>query len=47
VVDKEIIEGDQALVDVTFMDQRTGLILPTKTKLYKKNKAWRIYYFKD
>ena len=47
VVDKEIIEGDQALVEVTFVDQKTGLTLYTKTKLYKKNKAWKIYYFKD
>jgi hypothetical protein len=47
VVDKEVIEGDQALVEVTFVDQKTGLTLYTKTKLYKKDKAWRIYYFKD
>lgn len=47
VVDKEIIEGDEALVEVTFVDQKTGLTLYTKTKLYKKNKVWKIYYFKD
>ena len=47
VVDKEVIEGDQALVEVTFVDQKTGLTLYTKTRLYKKDKAWKIYYFKD
>jgi hypothetical protein len=47
VVNKEEIEGDQAMVEVTFVDQKTGLTLYTKTKLYKKDKAWRIYYFKD
>jgi hypothetical protein len=47
VVDKEMIEGDEALVEVTFVDQKTGLTLYTKTKLYKKDKAWKIYYFKD
>ncbi len=47
VVNKEEIEGDQALVEVTFVDQKTGLTLYTKAKLYKKDKAWKIYYFKD
>ena len=47
VVNKETIEGDQALVEVTFVDQKTGVTLYTKTKLYKKDKAWKIYYFKD
>ena len=47
VVDKEMIEGDEASVEVTFVDQKTGLTLYTKTKLYKKDKAWKIYYFKD
>jgi len=32
---------------VTFVDQKTGLTLYTKTKLYKKDKSWTIYYFKD
>jgi len=47
VVNKETIEGDEASVEVTFVDQKTGLTLYTKTKLYKKDKAWKIYYFKD
>lgn len=47
VVNKEEVEGDQALVEVTFVDQKTGLTLYTKTKLYKKDKVWKIYYFKD
>jgi hypothetical protein len=47
VVNKEEIDGDEAMVEVTFVDQKTGLTLYTKTKLYKKDKAWKIYYFKD
>jgi hypothetical protein len=47
VVNREVIEGDQALVEVTFVDQKTGLTLYTQTKLYKKDKTWKIYYFKD
>jgi len=47
VVNKEEVEGNQALVEVTFVDQKTGLTLYTKTKLYKKDKSWTIYYFKD
>ena len=47
VVNKEEVEGDQALVEVTFVDQKTGLTLYTKTRLYKKDKSWTIYYFKD
>jgi hypothetical protein len=47
VVNTETIEGDQALVEVSFVDQKTGFTLYTKTQLYKKDKAWKIYYFKD
>lgn len=47
VVNKESIEGDQAIVEVTFVDQKTGLTQYTKTMLYKKDNAWKIYYFKD
>jgi len=47
VVNKESIEGDQAIVEVTFIDQKTGLTQYTKTMLYKKDNAWKIYYFKD
>jgi hypothetical protein len=47
VVNKESIEGDQAVVEVTFVDQKTGLTQYTTTLLYKKDKAWKIYYFKD
>jgi hypothetical protein len=47
VVNREVIEGDQALVEVTFVDQKTGLTLYTQTKLYKKDGTWKIYYFKD
>jgi hypothetical protein len=47
VVNKEEIEGGEAMVEVTFVDQKTGLTLYTKAKLYQKDKAWKIYYFKD
>jgi hypothetical protein len=47
VVNKESIEGDQAVVEVTFVDQKTGLTQYTQTLLYKKDNAWKIYYFKD
>ncbi len=47
VVNKETIEGDQALVEVSFVDQKTGVTQFTRTLLYKKDKAWKIYYFKD
>jgi len=47
VVNKETIEGDQALVEVSFVDQKTGVTQYTRTLLYKKDNAWKIYYFKD
>ena len=47
VVNKEELQGDQALVEVTFVDQKTGLTQYTQTQLYKKDNAWKIYYFKD
>jgi len=47
VVNKEELQGDQALVEVTFVDQKTGLTQYTQTILYKKDNAWKIYYFKD
>ena len=47
VVNTEEIQGDQALVEVTFVDQKTGRTEYTKAKLYKKNNRWLIYYIKD
>ena len=47
VVNKETIEGDQAVVEVSFVDQKTGVTQYTRTLLYKKDNAWKIYYFKD
>ncbi|MCK4404227.1 MAG: DUF4878 domain-containing protein [candidate division Zixibacteria bacterium] len=47
VVDKEEIEGDSARVDVTFVDQKTGITKYTKARLYKKDNRWWIYYIKD
>ena len=47
VVNQESIQGDTALVEVTFVDQKTGITEYTKAKLYKKNKNWLIYYIRD
>ena len=47
VVNKEDIQGDQALVEVTFVDQKTGRTEYTKAKLYKRENRWWIYYIKD
>jgi hypothetical protein len=47
VVNKEEIEGDQAFVEVTFVDQNTGITEYTKTKLYRKDDRWWIYSIKD
>jgi hypothetical protein len=47
VVNKEDIQGDEALVEVTFVDQKTGRQEYTKARLYKKPEGWRIYYIKD
>jgi hypothetical protein len=47
VVNKEEIQGDQALVEVTFVDQKTGRKEYTKARLYKKDDRWLIYYIKD
>ena len=47
VVNKEEIEGDSALVEVTFVDQKTGITEYTKARLYKKEGRWWIYHIKD
>lgn len=47
VVNKEEIEGDEALVEVTFVDQKTGRTEYTKAKLYKKEDRWWIYDIRD
>jgi hypothetical protein len=47
VVNKEDIQGDEALVEVTFVDQKTGITEYTKAKLYKKDDRWWIYSIKD
>jgi hypothetical protein len=47
VVNKETVEGDQAVVEVSFVDQKTGVTQYTRTLLYKKDNAWKIYYFED
>lgn len=44
VVNDEKIMGDSATVEVTFMDQKTGLADYTHARLYKKNKKWIMYY---
>lgn len=47
VVNKEEVQGDSALVEVTFIDQKTSITDYTKAKLYKKENRWWIYYIKD
>jgi hypothetical protein len=47
VVNKEDIQGDSALVEVTFVDQKTGITEYHKAKLYKKERNWLIYYIGD
>jgi len=47
VVNREDIRGDSALVEVTFVDQKTGVTEYTKAKLYRKDTRWWIYYIKD
>jgi hypothetical protein len=47
VVNDEKIMGDSALVEVTFLDQKTGLTDYTHAKLYKKDKKWVMYYIVD
>jgi hypothetical protein len=47
VVNKENIQGDSALVEVTFVDQKTGISEYTEAKLYKKDKTWWIYYIRE
>jgi hypothetical protein len=47
VVNREEIEGDEALVEVTFVDQKTGRTEYTKASLYKKEDRWWIYHIKD
>jgi hypothetical protein len=47
VVNKEEIEGGEALVEVTFVDQKTGRTEYTKARLYKKPEGWRIYHIKE
>ena len=47
VVNREVIQGDKALVEVTFVDQKTGITDYTKARLYKKDDRWWIYYVKD
>jgi hypothetical protein len=47
VVNKEDILGDQALVEVTFVDQKTGITEYTMARLYKENDRWWIYFIQD
>jgi len=47
VVNKEEVEGDQALVEVTFVDQKTGITEYTKARLYREEDRWWIYHIKD
>lgn len=47
VVNKEDIQGDSAWVEVTFVDQKTGMTEYTRARLYRKDGRWWIYFIKD
>ena len=47
VVNKEDINRDSASVEVTFVDQKTGITEYTRAKLYRKDGRWWIYFIKD
>jgi hypothetical protein len=47
VVGEEAVQRDSALVEVTFVDKKTGFTEHTKAKLFKKGDRWWIYYIKD
>jgi len=47
VVAGEKIWKDTAEVEVTFIDQKSGIKHYTKMKLYFKDNRWRVYYFED
>jgi hypothetical protein len=47
VVNKEDVQGDSASVEVTFVDQKTGITQYTRARLYRKDGRWWIYYIKD
>jgi len=38
---------DTAQVEVTFIDQKSGIRHYTKMRLYLKDNRWRVYYFED
>jgi hypothetical protein len=47
VVNKEDVQGDSASVEVTFVDQKTGITQYTRARLYRKDGRWWIYFIKD
>lgn len=46
LVNKEIIRGDSAEVEMTFIDQTTGKIEYSMIYLYREDKRWWVYFYK-
>jgi hypothetical protein len=47
VVNKEILKGDTANVEVSFIDQQSGYMLYTQIQLKRQpDKSWRVVFFK-
>ena len=47
VVNKEILKGDTANVEVSFIDQQSGYMLYTQIQLRRQpDKSWRVVFFK-
>ncbi len=47
VVAGEKISKDRAEVEVTFIDQKSGIKHYTSMKLYFKDSGWRVYFFEE
>jgi hypothetical protein len=47
IVNKEILKGDTANVEVSFIDQQSGYMLYTQLQLQRQpDKSWRVVFFK-
>jgi hypothetical protein len=47
IVNKEILKGDTANVEVSFIDQQSGYMLYTQVQLRRQpDKSWRVIFFK-
>lgn len=45
VVNREIVQGDSAKVEMTFMDESANRIDYSMVYLYRKDGRWRIYFY--